>query len=221
MQPDVLRDDLCCAATLIATLYHWWTVCTWNTPARMSVRPQNDVIHTCCLPVCCLAAALRPSQALFAADPGQLRSLSKGESHFGSFNRHFPVARCSSKNQEVHQVRIVVQERDLTVQLSGPYQACLCPLVHVRTEEHRLQQEPGCAPGGTPAAQCMHAPQRNEAENVRPVARLLCPRSDAQRVSSPTVLPSTAFQHCICIPLRPSLHRTARCMHCRVFTRMC
>ncbi|WIA31523.1 hypothetical protein OEZ86_002415 [Tetradesmus obliquus] len=42
-------------------------------------------------------------QALFAADPGQLRSLSKGESHFGSFNRHFPVARCSSKNQEVHQ----------------------------------------------------------------------------------------------------------------------
>jgi hypothetical protein len=50
---------------------------------------------------------LRPvvHQALFASDPGQLRSLSKGESHFGSFNRHFPVARCSSKTQEVHQVR--------------------------------------------------------------------------------------------------------------------
>jgi hypothetical protein len=56
----------------------------------------------CCAPLCCCAAVV---QALFAADPGQLRSLSKGESHFGSFNRHFPVARCSSKTQEVHQVR--------------------------------------------------------------------------------------------------------------------
>jgi hypothetical protein len=58
----------------------------------------------CCLVVLRCATALVP-QALFASDPGQLRSLSKGESHFGSFNRHFPVARCSSKTQEVHQVR--------------------------------------------------------------------------------------------------------------------
>ncbi|KAF6253598.1 hypothetical protein COO60DRAFT_1545992 [Scenedesmus sp. NREL 46B-D3] len=49
------------------------------------------------------AEQLAQLQALTAAEPGQLRSLSRGESHFGSFNRHFPVARCSSNSHEVHQ----------------------------------------------------------------------------------------------------------------------
>ncbi|KAF8070864.1 hypothetical protein HT031_000945 [Scenedesmus sp. PABB004] len=49
------------------------------------------------------AEQLAQLQALFAADPNQLRSLSKGEAHLGSFGRHFPVARCSSQKQDVAQ----------------------------------------------------------------------------------------------------------------------
>jgi hypothetical protein len=46
-------------------------------------------------------------QALFAAgDSGQLRNISKAEAHLGSFNRHFPTARMSSKTQDVLQVRV-------------------------------------------------------------------------------------------------------------------
>jgi hypothetical protein len=46
-------------------------------------------------------------QALFGVDGGnpELRSLSKAETHYDSFNRHFPVARLTSKTAEVQQVR--------------------------------------------------------------------------------------------------------------------
>lgn len=37
-----------------------------------------------------------------------LRSLSKGHSHYGSFNRHFPLARTSSRVESVAQVCVVV-----------------------------------------------------------------------------------------------------------------
>jgi hypothetical protein len=90
-----------------------WLLCLLKTaclsaclPVRLQcvVTVLNWSRATACLPglPSCLPAA---PQALIASDPGQLRSLSKGESHYGSFNRHFPVARCSSKTQEVHQVR--------------------------------------------------------------------------------------------------------------------
>jgi len=39
-----------------------------------------------------------------ASNP-ELCSLSKGEGHYDSFNRHFPVARLNSKTAEVQQVR--------------------------------------------------------------------------------------------------------------------
>jgi hypothetical protein len=35
----------------------------------------------------------------------ELRSLSKGEAHYDSFGRHFPVARLTSKTSDVQQVR--------------------------------------------------------------------------------------------------------------------
>jgi hypothetical protein len=46
-------------------------------------------------------------QALFGVDGDnpELRSLSKAETHYDSFNRHFPVARLTSKTAEVQQVR--------------------------------------------------------------------------------------------------------------------
>lgn len=56
----------------------------------------------CCCPAPCVCAP----QALYGVDevPNELRSISKAEAHYDSFNRHFPVARLTSKTQEVQQV---------------------------------------------------------------------------------------------------------------------
>jgi len=57
---------------------------------------------------CCLLLPVTPRapQAVYGVDagPSDLRSISKAEAHFDSFNRHFPVARLTSKTPEVQQV---------------------------------------------------------------------------------------------------------------------
>ena len=49
----------------------------------------------------------RTPQAMFGGEDAlpELRSLSKGEAHYDSFGRHFPVARLTSKTSDVQQVR--------------------------------------------------------------------------------------------------------------------
>lgn len=61
-------------------------------------------------------------QSLFGGDVDnpELRSLSKAETHYDSFNRHFPVARLTSKTAEVQQVRL----GSLSKLYSPPFQDC-------------------------------------------------------------------------------------------------